>query len=278
MHPFAPPLQMLALRVDDLSTPGAYWLNPPLPRDVHGNSVDPDTGLRVKARAIGVTPFGSDAAAATQRGEAEVGVEAEAEGAEAEGEAGKAGEAEEAEEALLRAALLDIDPRPTPRRAAPPRAALAVGPAAAAALLAREGGASLLDVRQPGELMPSQPSCPHPLPCLYPFLRPCPTLPLPLPLPLPYPYPCSHPHPNQVSTGWTATSTARPTYLRTREQKLPRALQRPSVHVLEAAPKPSPSPDLGPSPSQPESQPCAYSPDRKPTPHSQVGARLLLTE
>jgi len=30
LHPYTPPLQVLALRVDDLSTPGARWLNPPL--------------------------------------------------------------------------------------------------------------------------------------------------------------------------------------------------------------------------------------------------------
>ena len=85
--------------------------------------VDPETGLRVKPRKVGQTPFGSDAAAARQR--------AEAEEAEAEAEAEEEGEEEEA---MLRAALLDIDPRPPPRRAAPPRAALQVGPAAAAAL------------------------------------------------------------------------------------------------------------------------------------------------
>mmetsp|Transcript_4974 Transcript_4974/g.10979 ORF Transcript_4974/g.10979 Transcript_4974/m.10979 type:complete len:220 (-) Transcript_4974:206-865(-) len=33
------------LWLDDLSTPGAYWLNPSLPRDSMGNAVDPDTGL-----------------------------------------------------------------------------------------------------------------------------------------------------------------------------------------------------------------------------------------
>ena len=33
------------VRVEDLSTPGAYWLNPALPRDVSGNMVDPDTGV-----------------------------------------------------------------------------------------------------------------------------------------------------------------------------------------------------------------------------------------
>ena len=174
MHPYAPPLQLLALRIDDLSTPGAYWLNPPLPRDVHGYSVDPETGLRLKARAIGVTPFGSDAAAARQRSEAEAGVEAEAGGAE-----------EEAEEALLRAALLDIDPRTAPRRAAPPRAALEVGPAAAAALLAREGGASLLDVRQPGECIPSNLPAPTPCPAPIPFYAP--TLLYPYPYPDPFP-------------------------------------------------------------------------------------------
>ena len=85
--------------------------------------VDPETGLRVKPRKVGETPFESDAAAARQR------AEAEAEEAEAE-----VVEEEEEEEAMLRAALLDIDPRQAPRRAAPPRAALEVRPAAAAAL------------------------------------------------------------------------------------------------------------------------------------------------
>jgi rhodanese-related sulfurtransferase len=32
----------LALRVADLSTPGAYWLNPAMPRDLEGMRVDPD--------------------------------------------------------------------------------------------------------------------------------------------------------------------------------------------------------------------------------------------
>ena len=32
----------LALRVVDLSTPGAYWLNPAMPRDLEGMWVDPD--------------------------------------------------------------------------------------------------------------------------------------------------------------------------------------------------------------------------------------------
>jgi len=84
--------------------------------------VDPETGLRVKPRKVGETPFGSDAAAARQRAEAEAEAEAEEEA-----------EEEDEEEAMLRSALLDIDPRPPPRRAAPPRAALEVGPAAAAA-------------------------------------------------------------------------------------------------------------------------------------------------
>lgn len=34
----------LALRLCDLSTPGAFWLNPSLPRDAVGNRVDPETG------------------------------------------------------------------------------------------------------------------------------------------------------------------------------------------------------------------------------------------
>ena len=34
-----------ALQFDDLSTPGSYWLNPALPRDLEGNWVDPETGI-----------------------------------------------------------------------------------------------------------------------------------------------------------------------------------------------------------------------------------------
>mmetsp|Transcript_5780 Transcript_5780/g.12731 ORF Transcript_5780/g.12731 Transcript_5780/m.12731 type:complete len:355 (-) Transcript_5780:197-1261(-) len=33
------------VELDDLSTPGAYWLNPAAPRDLSGNAVDPTTGL-----------------------------------------------------------------------------------------------------------------------------------------------------------------------------------------------------------------------------------------
>ena len=35
----------LSLSVGDLSTPGAFWLNPALPRNEKGESVDPQTGL-----------------------------------------------------------------------------------------------------------------------------------------------------------------------------------------------------------------------------------------
>ena len=38
-------LSELANGLDDLTTPGAYWLNPALPRDADGNKVDPNTGL-----------------------------------------------------------------------------------------------------------------------------------------------------------------------------------------------------------------------------------------
>ena len=38
-------LSELANGLDDLTTPGAYWLNPALPRDADGNKVDPTTGL-----------------------------------------------------------------------------------------------------------------------------------------------------------------------------------------------------------------------------------------
>ena len=41
------PLHRFASRVhSDLSTPGAFWLNPSLPRDAEGYSVNPETGLR----------------------------------------------------------------------------------------------------------------------------------------------------------------------------------------------------------------------------------------
>ena len=40
----------LALSMDDLTTPGTFWLNPCLPRDADGNSVDPETGLPMARR------------------------------------------------------------------------------------------------------------------------------------------------------------------------------------------------------------------------------------
>ncbi|KAL1507075.1 hypothetical protein AB1Y20_007936 [Prymnesium parvum] len=45
--------EVCALRVDDLSTPGAFWLNPPLPRDLDGMAVDPETGLSSSAGGRG---------------------------------------------------------------------------------------------------------------------------------------------------------------------------------------------------------------------------------
>ena len=151
-----------SLRIDDLSTPGAYWLNPSMPRTLSGNWVDPETGFA--------------------RGEEE---EEEQQGQEQEEEDGGSGSIsqDEEEDAALRALLEDVDPRPSPlspppppprlapppppppprravasssRSGGPPRAALEVTPAEAAALLLRNEGtpspaALLIDVRQAGE-------------------------------------------------------------------------------------------------------------------------------
>ena len=109
----------LALRVADLSTPGAYWLNPALPRDLLGNKVDPDTGEAPTTKW----------------------------------------EDEDDEAALRDAfsdVKLRPPPPPSPpppplrRRSSPPRMALEIDPADAAALLLARS-ATLLDVRQPGE-------------------------------------------------------------------------------------------------------------------------------
>lgn len=59
----------LAVTMDDLSTPGAFWLNPPLPRDAEGNRVDPETGDPYAApgpAATGDDTRGADAAAASE--------------------------------------------------------------------------------------------------------------------------------------------------------------------------------------------------------------------
>ena len=37
--------------LEDLSTPGAFWLNPCMPRDAEGYSVDPRTGRRYENNA-----------------------------------------------------------------------------------------------------------------------------------------------------------------------------------------------------------------------------------
>ena len=37
--------------VDDLTTPGTFWLNPPLPRDVHGNKYMPGAAAAEAAAA-----------------------------------------------------------------------------------------------------------------------------------------------------------------------------------------------------------------------------------
>lgn len=115
----------LALRVADVSTPGAYWLNPAMPRDVEGLAVDPETGTTLLSQKQ-VADASSEAAEA--------------------------------------AALLEnlSPPRPSsppppalgpppPRlvqRCPPPRLALEIEPADAAALLLTQG-AALLDVRPP---------------------------------------------------------------------------------------------------------------------------------
>eukprot|EP00308_Calcidiscus_leptoporus_P012480 CAMPEP_0119387322 /NCGR_PEP_ID=MMETSP1334-20130426/100134_1 /TAXON_ID=127549 /ORGANISM="Calcidiscus leptoporus, Strain RCC1130" /LENGTH=419 /DNA_ID=CAMNT_0007409025 /DNA_START=50 /DNA_END=1306 /DNA_ORIENTATION=- len=115
----------LALRVHDLSTPGAYWLNPAQPRDINGMRVDPDTGLAYSASAQDEEPAGEED---------------------------------------IRTLLQDVEPLavspppsspslppPPPLRRCPtPRAALDVPPAEAAAQM-RSRGAILLDVRQAGE-------------------------------------------------------------------------------------------------------------------------------
>jgi hypothetical protein len=36
------PQEVQGLWLEDLATPGSFWLNPPHPRDEHGNRVDPD--------------------------------------------------------------------------------------------------------------------------------------------------------------------------------------------------------------------------------------------
>ena len=41
----------LALCIDDLCTPGTFWLNPCLARDADGNAVDPETGMPKTMRA-----------------------------------------------------------------------------------------------------------------------------------------------------------------------------------------------------------------------------------
>ena len=143
----------LALRLDDLSTPGSYWLNPAMPRDLNGDSIDPDTGLRK----------GTPQAAGLANREAVL------------------DEEDEEDVAALLRELSQTPPSPPPqsprsplpplmllpplppmlspppplfarpaRRCAPPRAALEVTPADAAMLL-QSGDATLLDVRQPAE-------------------------------------------------------------------------------------------------------------------------------
>ncbi len=117
----------LALRVGDMSTPGAYWLNPPLPRDIHGMMVDPSTGELLKGGA-------------TQQ-------------------AAAVGEAPPPPPAPLplpspRAHM----PSSAPRRSTPPRAMATAEvpppsevPPLDAAVRMREEGAALIDVRQPAE-------------------------------------------------------------------------------------------------------------------------------
>jgi rhodanese-related sulfurtransferase len=105
----------LALRVADLSTPGAYWLNPAMPRDLEGMRVDPDAspmprdleGRRVDPDASPLPPPPPP----------------------------------------------PLPPSPSPPPPSPPPAAAApreVSPAEAAAL-ALQGSAMLIDVRQPAE-------------------------------------------------------------------------------------------------------------------------------
>jgi len=103
------------VRVEDLSTPGAYWLNPALPRDVSGNMVDPDTGVPL-IETVHERAAEKAAAAAAEA----------------------AGEEEDASSSS------PSSPPPPPPAA---RGALEITPAEAAELDA----SWLLDVRQPGE-------------------------------------------------------------------------------------------------------------------------------
>ena len=53
-----------------MSTPGAYWLNPALPRDLEGRAVDPTTGA-VVARAADGEGAGEEVAQVTEAAEEE---------------------------------------------------------------------------------------------------------------------------------------------------------------------------------------------------------------
>ena len=57
---------VLDLGVDDIATPGSFWLNPPHPRDDHGNRVDPEAliaAAAAKARAATVKATDDNAGA-----------------------------------------------------------------------------------------------------------------------------------------------------------------------------------------------------------------------
>ena len=132
-----------ALRVDDLSTPGAYWLNPSMPRDLNGFAVDPTTG---------------ESFAGVTGGDASVSQKAQADDDEG-----------------WRALLEDVDPRippPAPQplppsppplswqppkkaaaahmRCDPPKSLMEVSASEAAALYQSQA-VTLIDVRQPAE-------------------------------------------------------------------------------------------------------------------------------
>lgn len=158
----------LALRIDDLSTPGAYWLNPTLPRDLRGVMVDPQTGIAFDYDgAADAAPTDSNRRGAANTASSAAAVDGMV-----------SADSDTTEEAALRAMLADVEPpntfrppaRPPPppppqvppppaaaarrassSRCAPPRAMLDVEPADAASRLKGERLAVLLDVRQPAE-------------------------------------------------------------------------------------------------------------------------------
>ena len=170
---------VLALRVDDLSTPGAYWLNPAMPRDLDGMSVECGPSHSKTPSATRCTPLASASCRVlcTSRLTPRVGSPLRSPATGLGYEAASASDADEAceapagpaaadEEALLDM-LRDVEPHqapqplppPSPPPSPPPRSIsrcaeiemhLEIEPAEAAELL-RSEGARLVDVRQPAE-------------------------------------------------------------------------------------------------------------------------------